>query len=72
MRDIGLFVIADTDAELEDAFAIVAADSLSDMKTEGFVNAIGNYAIDLGTEDGKTYVITCIEYAKDGDFWLFS
>ncbi len=64
-RDIGSFVIADTYAELEDAFAIVAADSLSDMKTEGFVNAIGNYAIDLGTEDGKSWITFTTTLAYD-------
>ena len=34
------------------------------------VDGVETTAQSLTLEGGKTYVITRIEYAKDGDFWL--
>jgi hypothetical protein len=36
------------------------------------VDGVETTAESLTLEGGKTYVVTCIEYAKDGDFWLFA
>ena len=65
MGELGSFAIADTHAELVDAFTVVTANSLAAMQAEGFVNAIGNYAIDLGVEDGKSWITFTTTFACD-------
>lgn len=67
MGELGSFAIADTHAELVDAFTVVTANSLAAMQAEGFVNAIGNYAIDLGVEDGKSWITFTTTFACDED-----
>ena len=65
LGNYGTFAVADSYAELLEAFAIVAADSLAAMKTEEFVNTIGNYVIDLGVEDGKSWITFTTTFSCD-------
>ncbi len=65
LGNYGTFAVADSYAELLEAFEIVAADSLAAMKTEEFVNTIGNFAIDLGVEDGKSWITFTTTFSCD-------
>ena len=56
LGNCGTFAVADSYAELLEAFEIVGADTLADMKTDGYVNLQSTYVVDLGTEGGKSWI----------------
>lgn len=63
----GTFAIADTYAELCESFEFVSQASINKMVAEGYVNAMGNYMIDVGFEDGISW-ITFVVNSVCGEF----
>ena len=67
MGNYGSFAIADSYAELLEALAIVSADTMADMATDGYDNPQSTCVVDLGTEGDKSWITFTINGSHAGD-----
>ena len=67
LESYGTLAIADTYAELLEAFAIVRADTLADMEAEGYGNVQSSIVVDLGMEGSKSWISFTLAGSCVGD-----